>query len=189
MEKDDKWLILKYIEGDEGSLSFLVDKYLKDLYNFTFRITHSEQMTEDITQLSFIKAWKNIRKFNSDKSSFKTWLFYIARNTAIDFLRQKKDITFSSFEDELGQNLFIESIIDKTLSPNELAIKAEDDKYIEDLLLKLNPDYRDVLKLRYTSNMTFKDISKILKKPLHTIKSQHRRALIALRKIFSTKAI
>jgi RNA polymerase sigma-70 factor (ECF subfamily) len=113
----------------------------------------------------------------------------IAKEVIPGLLRQKKDITFSSFEDELGQNLFIESIIDKTLSPNELAIKAEDDKYIEDLLLKLNPDYRDVLKLRYTSNMTFKDISKILKKPLHTIKSQHRRALIALRKIFSTKAI
>jgi RNA polymerase sigma-70 factor (ECF subfamily) len=187
VKKDDTQLISAYLEGDEMALGVLVDRYLKDVYNFAFKLTGDLHASEDIAQDSFVKAWKNIRKYRQG-SNFLTWLFAIARNTAIDWLRQKKEATFSSFENAEGENKFVETLQDSELLPDELLARAEDKNYIETLLTELNPIYREVLTLRYSSNLTFEEIGEILRKPLHTVKSQHRRALIALRACLESNA-
>jgi RNA polymerase sigma-70 factor (ECF subfamily) len=182
MKKSDDNLISDYLEGDERALSILVDRYLGDVYRFAFSLTNNAQAAEDIAQESFIKAWKNIRRFIPG-NSFRTWLFAIARNTAIDWLRQKKEIALSSFEDERGVNLLVETLADTQPLPSELIARAEDAAYVRALLSELNPEYREVLELRYSGNLTFAEIGEIVKRPLHTVKSQHRRALAALRRI------
>lgn len=186
MRKDDGQLVSSYLEGDEKSLNILVDRYLKDVYNFAYRLTNNQQAAEDIAQESFIKAWKNIRRFIPG-NSFRTWLFAITRNTSIDWLRQKKEIALSSFEDERGINPLIETLADGQPLPNELIARAEDVAYVRALLSELNPEYREVLELRYSSNPTFAEIGEILKRPLHTVKSQHRRALAALRRVIQVE--
>ena len=180
-------MISAYLEGDEKALGVLVDRYLKDVYNFAFKLTGDLHASEDIAQDSFVKAWKNIRKYRQG-SNFLTWLFAITRNTAIDWLRTKKELAFSSFENELGENRFAETLADSELLPDELLARAEDKNYVEALLAELNPIYREVLTLRYSSNLTFEEIGEILRKPLHTVKSQHRRALIALRRLAPNRA-
>ena len=97
MQKDDEQFISAYLEGDESALAFLVDKYLKNVYNFAFQLTKDRQAADDITQESFIKAWKYIRRYRHG-SSFKTWLSAITRNTAIDWLRSRKELAFSIFD-------------------------------------------------------------------------------------------
>ena len=188
MEKDDKQLISEYLNGDEKALGYLVERYLKDVYNFAYKLTNDLQASEDITQESFVKAWKNIRKYRHE-SNFRTWIFSIARNTAVDWLRQKKDLTFSTFEDAQGENKFVDTLVDARLLPDELFEQAENIKLVEGLLIQLDPRYREVLTLRYTSDLTFEEIGKILHRPLHTVKSQYRRALIALRRTFQVKTI
>ena len=186
MKRADKQLISDYLEGDEKALGFLVERYLKDVYNFAFKLTGDLRAAEDISQDSFIKAWKHIRKYRQG-SNFQSWLFTITRNTAIDWLRQKKEIVFSSFENEYGENILVEMLADKQQLPDELIAQAEDAKFVQAFLTQLDSRYQEVLTLKYSSDLTFEQIGEILRRPLHTVKSQHRRALIALRRLLQVE--
>ena len=188
MVKSDEQLISDYLDGDERAISTLVDRYLVNIYNFVFQLSNDEQATEDITQESFIKAWKNIRGFKRG-SSFQTWLFAITRNSAIDWLRSKKELAFSRFETTEGSNLLLDTLADNQPLPDELLTRAEDARFVQLLLADLDPLYRDVINLRYSSNMTFEEIGEFLKRPLHTVKSQHRRAIIALKRSLEVKLV
>jgi|SRR3989338_826948 len=185
MQNDDGQLIAAYLEGDDNSLGFLVDRYLSDVYTFALRLTRDPQAAEDIAQNSFIKAWKHIRRYRQG-SNFQKWIFAITRNTAIDWLRQKKEPAISSFENEQGNKL-LDTLADNELLPDELIARAEDAKFVGALLEQLDPHYREVLDLRYTSNLTFEQIGEILRRPLHTVKSQHRRALALLRRLLQVE--
>lgn len=186
MKKDDEQLISAYLEGDDHSLAVLVDRYLPDAYNFAFKLTNDSHIAEDVTQESFMKAWKNIRKFIPG-NSFRTWLFSIIHNTSIDYLRKIRELPFSSFENSEGYNTIIETLTDTEPLPDELIVMAEDARYVENLLNQINPQYREVLTLRYTSNMTFDEMSKLLRRPLHTVKSQYRRGVASLRRLINTQ--
>lgn len=188
MKASDGQLVSEYLEGDERALSVLVDRYLKDVYNFAYSLTHNKQAAEDIAQESFVKAWKHIRRYRQG-ANFKTWIFSITRNTAIDWLRQKKEIALSAFENEAGENVLLATLKDTAPLPDELIAQAEDTRFVEGLLEQLNPQYREVLTLRYSGNLTFEEIGQILKRPLHTVKSQHRRAIATLRRSLQVEPI
>jgi len=187
MNKTDEQLISDYLEGDEQSLGVLIDRYLLNTYNFAYKLTNDRQAANDVTQESFIKAWKNIRKYRQG-SNFQNWLLTLTKNTAIDWLRKRKDLSFSSFENEKGVNIFTETLVDNKPSPLELLAQAEDDIFVQELLKEINPLYKDVLTLRYSSDFTFEEIGKLLKRPLHTVKSQHRRALVAIRRLLEAQS-
>jgi len=102
MEISDKKIIENYLKGDEKYLEILIQKYLKPIYGFVFKYVGNADEAEDITQAVFIKVWKNIKKYDKNKS-FKTWIFSIAKNTCIDYLRKKKAIPLSNFENEKGE--------------------------------------------------------------------------------------
>ncbi len=93
-DRSDENLVTDYLKGDKKALEILIGRYLKPIYNFLYRYTGDVAEAEDITQEAFVRAWKNIRKFDRNKK-FKTWIFGIAKNAAIDFLRKKKPILFS----------------------------------------------------------------------------------------------
>lgn len=181
-ELKDEELVIKYLkEGDEDFFIELVNRYLKHTYNFVRRFGGDEKDAEEITQDSFVKLWKNIRKFREGEK-FKTWFFTIARNTAIDSLRKKKHIVFSNFENENGENLMEDTLESDEILADKIAELSENKMMLEMLLDDLPPDYKEVLYLYYNEGLTMDEISKILRKPINTIKSQHRRALINLRK-------
>lgn len=85
----------------------IVRQYIKPLYNFVYRIIPDSGEVEDIIQEVFVKIWKNIKKFdpkqNPSADGFKTWIFTIARNTTIDWLRKKKSISFSQMDSRAGE--------------------------------------------------------------------------------------
>ena len=82
-----------------------------------------------------------------------------------------------------NENSFAENIPDKDLLPDEALQKLEDSQFLNEILEKIRPDYREILVLHYQEEMTFAEIGKILTKPLNTVKSQHRRAILELRKM------
>lgn len=184
MQKNDASLIADYIQGDEAALEALLRRYVKLAYNFIYRLTGNAHEAEDITQDTFVKAWKNLKHYKTNEP-FKPWLLKIARNAAIDWMRKKKNLTFSDFEDKEGENVLTATIADSEPLPHEMMVRMEDAIFLDTLLEKLPPSYREVVLLRYGEDLTFDQIRKILGKPLDTIKSQHRRALLALKKLIN----
>ena len=184
MDRSDSQLIADYLGGDEKSLEVLFGRYLKPIYSFTYRYVGGGQDAEDVAQEVFVKVWRNLKKFDQQKS-FKTWVFSIAKNTAIDFLKKKKAIPFSEFENDEGENMITETLADPSPLPSELLEKAGMAQVLNAAMDKLSPKYRMVLFLRYNDHFNFREIAESLDEPLHTITSRHRRALIKLKELLT----
>ncbi len=189
MTKKDEQLVRDYLGGDENSLEILIGQYLRPIYSFVYRYVGNTSEAEDITQEVFVRVWKNLKKFDLNRqkknsalyrseasgAGFKTWIFTIAKNSSIDFLRRKKTIPFPLNEEFLAsKSNFIEGIEQKN------AIKK-----IHNALQEFSPNYRALILLKNESNLTFREIANDLNEPLNTIKSRYRRALIALKQIVS----
>lgn len=182
-KSEDSKLIQQYLEGDSKSLDILIAKYLKLIYGFVYKNVGNEAEAEDITQEVFIKIWKNIRKFDQNKN-FKPWIFQIAKNTSIDFLRKKKTIPFSRFENEKGQNLLVENI---AAAPLNLIEKLSDKKTLAVAMESLDYKEQKIINLRHNDGMSFKEIAEIFQESVNTIKSRYRRTLSSLKKNIDKK--
>ncbi len=180
----DEEIIALYKNGEEEVFKDLINRYISPIFNFAAHLTDRSNAS-DIVQEIFIKVWKNLHNFDSSKASFKTWIFAIAKNTTIDFLRKKKSLSFSDIEKDNEDDSFSESIPDQGLIPDEALQKLQDSDLLNKLLDKLPVYYKTILVLHYQEDMTFDEIGKILNKSLNTVKSQHRRAIIELRKMLS----
>jgi RNA polymerase sigma-70 factor (ECF subfamily) len=176
-EIDDKEIIKKYLEGDEKSLEILIKKYLNSIYGFIFKNVGDINSAEDITQEVFIRIWKNLKKFDQ-KKEFKPWIFQIAKNASIDYLRKKKSIPFSRFENDKGQNVLTENLSDN--SPNLLKI-LNDKKGLMIIMEALPEKDKNLLNLRHKDGLSFKEIADITKESVNTIKSRYRRIIINLK--------
>lgn len=181
---NEQILIKKYFSGDEKSLEILISSYLKPIYNFVYRYLNNKQDAEDITQEVFVKMWRNLKKFDQ-RRIFKTWIFSIAKNTMIDFLRKKKMILFSEFENEEKKNKLTETIADPAPPPDEILNRTYITEMLNKAIKQLSLKYRLVLFLRYNDHFNFREIAEVLGEPLHTVKSRHRRALIQLKKLLT----
>ncbi|MBM2817719.1 MAG: polymerase, sigma-24 subunit, subfamily [Parcubacteria group bacterium] len=185
MKRSDQQLIIDCLNGDDAAIAILIDRHIKPVFNFAKRLVGKSEDAEDIAQETFIKMWRNLKKYRQGEN-FKTWLFTIARNTAIDLLRKKRNFAFSDFEDDKGENALTESLTDTEPLPDEIFAKAEEKKLLEYALDKLSLPHRETILLYYTEHLTFNEIGKILGEPLNTVKSRHRRALIELRKLLDS---
>jgi RNA polymerase sigma-70 factor (ECF subfamily) len=181
MDPDDKKLVTDFLEGDSEALGGLLERYLNLVYRFAFRITRDSHDAEDVTQATFIKVWHNLHKFDVEKN-FRTWLLSIAHNSAIDLLRKRKSFVFSDFDTLEGGNSITDALPDPTPLPPEIFSRAEDKKFLDSALSELSPAFQEILILHHEEGLTFSEISSIVSKPLNTVKSQYRRALLTLRR-------
>jgi len=183
MEKTDRQLIADFLAGDDVSFEILVKRYLKMVYNFLYRLTGGDiDLANDLTQITFLKAWKNIKQFDQ-KKSFKTWLFTIAKNNARDNWKKKKTLSFSLFENSEGYNQ-LEEVAEDTALPDEILERIESAKELEEKLKKLSKKHETILLLRYKDDLSLSEIASTLNLPYNTVKSQHQRALNLLKKEF-----
>ena len=182
MDKTDSQIVEDCLDGNTPSFELIVNRYLNQVYNFIYRLCGNREESNDISQDVFIKIWKNLGKFDS-KQNFKTWIFTIARNATIDWLRKKRNILFSDLDSE--DFIFEENIADIEPLQDELFQNKELKILLDNALNKLSFNYREVVLLHLVEGLTFEDISIVIKKPTNTVKSQYRRALIDLRKILS----
>jgi len=183
MNDDINQILDRIISGDESTFSEITGLYLKLIYNFLYRLVGDRDAAEDLTQETFVKAWKNLHKFDQ-KKNLKTWLFTIAKNTAFDWLKKKKEIPFSTFTDEEGGN-WLENVADENILPDEILERKNIAEELEKILSKLPPHYRVILLLHYKEDFSLHEISEILGEHYNTIKSRHRRGLGKLKREFT----
>lgn len=181
MEKEDKQLIAEFLDGSDEAFEELVNRHLQSIYNFLYQFTQDRDSLDDLTQETFIKVWKNIRKFDPEKN-FRTWLFAIAKNTAYDFLKKKKTIPFSFFENSEGDSP-LENISEENPLPDEILQRQDLEKELDQKLQELPDNYRIILLMRYKDDFSLQEIAEILNLSYNTVKSQHARALANLKKI------
>lgn len=187
----DAELIAAHRGGDERALEMLFARHLQPVFAFAVRYLNNRSDAEDVTQETFVKAWRALKKsalhpfggFNPEKGRFKTWLLRIAKNTCIDVLRKRRATPLSELTAEEEDLSLSETCIDPAPLPEELLKKSETAELLAEALERMPPPHRLVLLLRYNDHCAFREIAEILGEPLHTVKSRHRRALAKLARI------
>ncbi len=185
-KSSDVELVIRARDGNDRAYNELVERHLQSVYTFCLRYTGSKEDAQDAVQETFVKAWRNLNRFDL-KKSFRTWLFAIAKNAATDLLRKRRSLPISRFDTADDSNPILDTLVDTELLPDELFERSSLVTEIQEALSSLSPRDRAVLSLRYEEEESFEDISRILKIPANTIRSIHRRALILLREILATK--
>ena len=164
-------------QNDEQAYAMLMKSYKKPVYHMILKMVRNVDDAEDLTIEAFAKAFKNLHKFKKDYT-FSTWLFRIATNNTIDFIRKKKLETtslHSSYTDDNGTNVSID-LPDKELNPQEKAIKSQKIELIQLFVTKLPAKYQRLVRLRYFDELSYDEIAQELDAPLGTVKAQLHRA-------------
>ncbi|MDQ3536489.1 MAG: sigma-70 family RNA polymerase sigma factor [Bacteroidota bacterium] len=175
--EDFKLIDLATQGDDEQAYADLMKRYKKPVYHMILKMVRNVDDAEDLTIEAFAKAFKNLHKFKKD-FTFSTWLFRIATNNSIDFIRKKKLETFSlntSFKDDNGDSVNID-VLDKNLDPQEEAIKTQKVELVRMFVTKLPPKYQRLVKLRYFNELSYEEIAQEIEAPLGTVKAQLHRA-------------
>ena len=185
-ERDLK-LINRAIEtGDPKAYTELMKLYRDPLYFMIYEKISNQDVAKDLTIESLGKAFKKLHLYKPD-FTFSTWLFTVARNHCIDYLRKKKLPTFSIDkmmlnDDGRKSNFDLES---KDPNPEQILIKKQRVKILRRIVDQLKPKYRDLVKLRYFKEYSYEEIAQELDLPLGTVKAQLHRSRDQLFKIMS----
>jgi len=159
--------------GNQNAYAELLNNYRDSLYFMLLKMTNNPVDADDLTIEAFGKAFKNIHQYTPDYA-FSTWLFKIASNNCIDFIRKKKKNTFSidkPFDNSDGDDLS-NNIPSQTLDPEEELIKDQKIKLMRQVVEKLKPHYRCLIELRYFKEYSYEEIAQELELPLGTVKAQ-----------------
>ncbi|MFZ5813874.1 MAG: RNA polymerase sigma factor [Bacillota bacterium] len=177
---DETRIIRRLSAGDEEALGILMDRYGGALLHFAHRLVGDMQMAEEITQDTMLKAWQQAGSFRMD-GHLKAWLFRVARNNAIDYIRRKRLPTeeFQSAHDTAS----VEQ------QPEREAERSWLTEAILEALEELPEQYRDVIEMRFFQDMCYQEIAETLKIPLGTVKSRLNYALKGLTRVLMERGI
>jgi len=175
---EDFKLIDMAVGGDDKAYAKLLQRYKRPVYHMILKMVRNIDDAEDLTMESFSKAFRSLARFKKD-FTFSTWLFRIATNNTIDFIRKKKLNTLSiqnTFTDDDGQSVSIDVEDDGTLNPQDEAIKAQKEELIQVFVNMLPGKYQKLVRLRYFHELSYEEIAEELEAPLGTVKAQLHRA-------------
>lgn len=179
-------LVQKALKGDEKAFARLLSRYKDTIYFMLLKMLNNRSDAEDLTLEAFGKAFKNLHQY-SPTYAFSTWLFKIASNNCIDFLRKKKGVIISLENDseqmEISETARLKS---KDLNPEERLIRKQKAILLRNVVRRLKPHYQTLVELRYFREFSYEEISKELNLPLGTVKAQLFRARQMLFKLIES---
>ncbi len=177
--QEDYKMVCRALQGDRKAFSILMSSYHETLYYMLLRMTNSIEDAEDMTLEAFSKAFKNLHQY-SPQFAFSTWLFRIATNNCVDYIRKKKkNLLYSSPQSEHIINT--PTTLPSTLpcdnpDPEESLIENQKSLLLRELVEKLNPRYRLLVEMHYFQELSYEEIALQINQPLGTIKIQLHRA-------------
>lgn len=177
IEQADSVLVRQCLEGDRAGFETLVKKYLKPIYNLALRMVNDSESAADIAQMTFIKAYENLRTFDLNLKFF-SWLYRIAINESLNTLSKQKQTEQLS-----------EELVSNDATPEEAYHEAERKEIIQKALLKLAPDYRSVIVLRHYMDLTYAQMSEALGITEKKVKSRLFSARYQLRELLLNKGL
>ena len=184
--RSDLELVQSAVDGDEESFARLMARYKNTIYFMLLKMVNNKSDAEDLTLEAFGKAFKNLHQY-SPNYAFSTWLFKIASNNCIDFLRKKKGILLSI--DNNSENNESENpvkIASKESNPEERLIRVQNALLMRNMVRKLKPRYQTLVEYRYFRELSYEEIASELQLPLGTVKAQLFRAREILFKLIET---
>jgi RNA polymerase sigma factor (sigma-70 family) len=173
MEENEKELITRARAGSREAFDKLVRIYEDKMFSLAYRMTHDREAALDLTQETFFTAFKEIRRFRGE-ASFSTWIYRIASNKAINYMRRKSLLSFLSLE--------------KT-APTEASYEMADNTQTQELgramteaIAALPPKQKLVFNLRFYEELPFAEIADVTGKSVSTVKTSYQKAVEKLRK-------
>lgn len=170
----DVALVKRAVEmHDQGAYAELLDRYKESVFYLLMKMVNNRDDAEDLTIEAFGKAFKNIEQYTPN-FAFSTWLFRIATNNCIDFIRKKRMVTISidkTFEGDDGGEMTMD-VRSNTLDPEENLIRKQKNVLMQSLVTKLKPRYRTLVEMRYFQELSYEEIAEKLDLPIGTVKAQ-----------------
>ncbi len=175
--QQDIELVYKARHGDQLAYAQLMGKYRDSIYYMLLKMVNNPVDAEDLTIEAFGKAFKNIDQYTPNYA-FSTWLFKIATNNCIDYIRKKRGSTVSLDQSVDGEENLSPSSLIQSDSPDPEAnlINQQKIKLMREVVTKLKPRYRHLVELRYFREYSYEEISDELDLPIGTVKAQLFRA-------------
>jgi RNA polymerase sigma-70 factor (ECF subfamily) len=184
----DGELVASALKGREDGFEELVRRYQRPMVTYIYRMTGDYEASLDLTQEVFIKVYNSLARYDAT-FKFSTWIYRIAHNAAIDYLRRNS----TQFEDLERQNsdgaTFMRPLASRAPSPEEQSERAERRAEIETVVQDLPPAYRELIVLRHAHDLSYDEIAEITALPLGTVKNRIFRARESLRRALEARGI
>lgn len=174
--QDDVLLIERCVEGDQQGYAELYQRYAESVYRLCNTLLYTQEDAEDVVQESFVYAFKNIARYDSDKAAFKTWLFTIAISRCRNMYRRKQFPTIN-----LSAALQLKIAAPNGERPEAALARSNVREAVEAAVKALQPQLREALVLRYAHGLTYREIAEIMVCPQKTAESRVRLAHKKLR--------
>lgn len=174
--------------GSQKAYAELMDRYREPLYFMLLKMVNNKDDAEDLTLEAFGKAFNRLDQYTAS-FAFSTWLFKIATNNCIDYIRRKRMKVFSidkTYQREEGSEISFE-LKSSSPDPEEKVMFKQEFQIMVDAIEKLKPRYKELIKLRYFDELSYEEISQTLNLPLGTVKAQLFRAREFVTAIYNKK--
>lgn len=184
---EDDVLVKKAKGGDESAYKKLVNKYERALYFHILKMIKDREQVEDLVQETFVKAFDNLNTYSTNYA-FSTWLYRIATNHTIDYLRKRKLKTLSIDEPMKTKDGEMEmQLPDESAGTDRTIIRKQRQKIVRNAIADLPEKYRKVIEMRHMEEKSYQEIADVLDLPLGTVKAHIFRARELLYKALKDK--
>jgi RNA polymerase sigma-70 factor (ECF subfamily) len=182
MEITDAAVVAQVLAGEKEAFRLLVDRHTRSIYSVAYRMTGNQQDAEEIVQETFLRAYRSLQRFEL-RSSFSTWLYRIAVNRSLDFLKAKKmtdtyQITENPGSDEDEREIQVAAT---NPGPDRLLLSTEARQKISQAIGLLSPAERVAFTMRHMEGKSIEEISKTLKVKASAAKNSIFRAVQKIR--------
>lgn len=174
-------LIARCLNGDQAGFSTLYDQFAPVIYRLCYGLLGNHQDAEDVLQEAFVYAFKNLKRFDARRASFKTWLYTIAISRCRNLYRRRR---FSLVD--LGHLFNLDLPGTKSETPEAALTERTMQEIVEEAVLSLSPHLREAVILRYGHGLTYREIAEVMGCPQKTAESRVRLAHERLRGVLQT---